>query len=177
MVVFQPKLSIIMNWHDVLPIDKDFIVHEPCKLKDCFIKNMSRIQLSVACIYHSGQSWLINTYPQNFIVLVHFWPKLMWTSSIKEAHRDMWFQLSVAYIYHSGQSWLMNIWPQNFVVLVHFWPKLIWARSVKEDESQIKCDLYLLFWSKLINEYLFTKFYCSYLLLAKADVDWINKRS
>jgi len=98
MVVFQPKLSIIMNWHDVLPIDKDFIVHKPCKLKDCFIKNMSRIQLSVACIYYSGQSWLINTYPQNFIVLVHFWPKLMWTSSIKEVH-DMWFQLSVAYIF------------------------------------------------------------------------------
>ena len=119
---------------------------------------------------------MINTYPQNFIVLVHFWPKLMWTSSIKKAHRDMWFQLSVAYICHSGQSWLMNIWLKNFAALVHFWPKLIWARSVKEDENQIKCDLYLLFWPKLINEYLFTKFYCSYLLLAKADVDWIDKK-
>ena len=177
MVIYQPKLCRIMECHNLLSINNGFIIHKPCALKDCFIKNMSRIQLSVACIYHSGQSWLINTYPQNFIVLVHFWPKLMWTSSIKEAHRDMWFQLSVAYICHSGQSWLMNIWPQNFVVLVHFWPKLIWARSVKEDESQIKCDLYLLFWPKLINEYLFTKFYCSCLLLAKADVDWINKRS
>ena len=53
----------------------------------------------------------------------------------------------------------------------------MWTRSVREDESQVKCDMYLLFWPKLINEYLFTEFYCSYLLLAKADVGWINKRS
>ena len=36
--------------------------------------------------------------------------------------------------------------------------------------------MYLLFWPKLINKYLFTKFYCFYSFLAKADLNLINKR-
>ena len=38
----------------------------------------------------------------------------------------------------------------------------------------IKCGLYLSFWPKLMNKYLFTKFYCSFPFLAKADLDWFK---
>ena len=131
----------------------------------------------MVCVYHSGQSWLMNTWPQNFVVLVHFWPKLMWTSSIKEVHRDMIF----------NQVWLMLIilakadwWVSDHKIMLvlsisgQSWCGLDRWKKFKE---AIKCDMYLLFWPKLINEYLFTKFCCSGLFLAKADVDQINKRS
>ena len=45
--------------------------------------NMRIIKVWLAFII-SGQSWLMNACSQNFVVLTHFWPKLMGVWSMKE---------------------------------------------------------------------------------------------
>ena len=66
--------------------------------------NMRIIKVWLAFII-SGQSWLMNACSQNFVVLTHFWPKLMGVWSMKE--------------------WCSNAYQSNWTLLQHLMPLIL----------------------------------------------------